>query len=112
MKNFWKNINLYKVAEIFLICSFILIVAGPFLILIFKFLETLFKGNNIDYKLFFPSGKRFILFLRSANLSFITSFFNMLAGFSSALFLWQCKKLKIINIFYLHLLLFQIMCMY
>lgn len=94
MKKFFKNIDLYKVAERILICSFILIVAGPVLILIFKFFDTLFKGENIDYTLFFPSGKRFILFLRSANLSFITGFLDMLAGFFTALFLWQCKKVK------------------
>ena len=94
MKKFYKNFELYKAVEIFLICSFILIVAGPFLILIFKLLDALFKGNNIDYTLFFPSGKRFTLFLRSANLSFITSFSDMLAGFFTALFLWQYKKIK------------------
>lgn len=94
MKKFLKNVDIYIVAEIILICSFILIVAGPFLILILKFLESIFKGNNIDYTLFLPSGKRFTLFLRSANLSFITSFCNMTAGFFTALFLWQYKKIK------------------
>lgn len=94
MKKFYKNFDLYKIADLFLICSFILIVAGPFFILIFEFFNALFKDNNLDYTLFFPSGKRFILFIRSANLSFITSFIDMLAGFFTALFLWQYKRIK------------------
>lgn len=94
MKKFYKNFDLYKIADLFLICSFILIVAGPFFILIFEFLHQLFKNNNIDYTLFLPSGKRFILFIRSANLSFITSFIDMLAGFFTALFFWQYKRIK------------------
>lgn len=94
MKRFYKNFDLYKIADLFLICSFILIVVGPFFILIFQFLHQLFKNNNIDYTLFFPSGKRFILFIRSANLSFITSISDMIAGFFTALFLWQYKRIK------------------
>lgn len=94
MKSYKKKFNLYKAAELFLICSFILIVAGPFFILLINVLESVIQENKIDYTLFLPMGKRYKLFLRSANLSFMTGVFDILFGFCTALLLWQLNKLK------------------